>query len=141
MLYIPVSSLAVRRLQKGEIVQPTDFYRSTSCTWLVVPAHGFEAPDPDLSESVTYVRSLAADESKKQEKKWPPIDYGSKVRVTVGDNISKDWTPKALYKRKGPGIYEGTVVGHSDLHGLCHKVKFEDGTISFYDDFEVEEIE
>lgn len=60
--------------------------------------------------------------------------YRAKVGtvVTVVDRLDgRDYTAEARLARR-PGA-SGAIGGHSDGHGLCYKVRHDDGTEAYYD--------
>ncbi|MBN1325878.1 hypothetical protein JW977_02775 [Candidatus Falkowbacteria bacterium] len=77
--------------------------------------------------------------SKKNEKKWSPLDNGTKVRTTRSKTKKKDWTPEAWKSRKWN--VEGSITGYHDSHGLCYEVKHDDGTLGCYDPSELKVLE
>ena len=70
---------------------------------------------------------------------YPPITPETLVRTTQKNpELRNEWTKRAQALRKW-GV-EGTVVGHSDSHGLCYEVFHRDGTTAYYDPSEIQEV-
>lgn len=71
-----------------------------------------------------------------EEKKYPPISIGTKVKTTNPNmELKEEWTEEAWEKRKW-GI-TGTVIEFHDSHGLYYKVLHEDETTAAYDPTEL----
>jgi hypothetical protein len=61
-----------------------------------------------------------------------PSDYALKIKSLTGKSVmtaptirARDFSPEAVAQRR-EGV-RGTVVRHSDAHGLCFLVKYDDG--------------
>lgn len=73
-------------------------------------------------------------------KKYPPISRGTKVRTTQANmSLRREWTDEAWEKRQW-GV-QGTVVSHSDSHGLCYEVRHPDNSTGYYDPSELKVVE
>lgn len=66
------------------------------------------------------------------ENKRSILAVGTPV-MTTGPNeaLRREWTDAAWKKRKWNTT--GTIASYSDSHGLCYKVKHEDGQEAWYD--------
>jgi hypothetical protein len=80
---------------------------------------------------------VSADKSQTDTPQYPPISRGTKVRTTQANmSLRNEWTDEA-WKERQWGV-QGTVVSHSDAHGLCYEVLHPDSTVGFYDPSEIE---
>jgi hypothetical protein len=62
------------------------------------------------------------------------------TRVRTADKLEpRDYTLEGQAERK-PGSY-GTVIRHSDCHGLCFEVRHDDGRSGYYDPDELTELD
>lgn len=59
---------------------------------------------------------------------------GKRVR-TAKQLTSRDYTQEAIARRRPDA--EGTITGHSDAHGLCYRVRHDDGVEAYYDPGEI----
>lgn len=57
--------------------------------------------------------------------------WGTKVRATCRRLGTGDYTDRAIQERAQHDGDVGTVIGHSNSHGLCYEVQFESGTAWF----------
>ncbi|MEN9613891.1 MAG: hypothetical protein RLZZ347_198 [Candidatus Parcubacteria bacterium] len=65
-------------------------------------------------------------------KKYPPVSPGTTVRTTKPNHDKRsEWTDGAWEKRRWK--ITGTVITHSDAHGLCYKVQHKGGHEAWYD--------
>ena len=64
------------------------------------------------------------------------IANGTKIQTVKQAVEAEDWTQEALASRKW-GV-TGTVIAHSDSHGLYYEVRHDDGTIGWYEPQELE---
>jgi hypothetical protein len=62
---------------------------------------------------------------------YPPIKNGVRVKATVLRSGKGDCTTDAIAERTAQDGKTGAVFAHSDSHGLCYGVKFEDGEAWF----------
>ncbi|MFA6018347.1 MAG: hypothetical protein WCT28_02920 [Patescibacteria group bacterium] len=70
---------------------------------------------------------------------YPPIPNGTMVKTTVpNSDMAGGWNELALAERLGRWGKKGTVVEHSDSHGLCYKVMFDDNAVAWFDPQEFE---
>ena len=66
------------------------------------------------------------------------IPLRSKVRTHIDPKfVNDDWNDPG--ERRHDAI--GYVVNYSDSHGLCYKIKYEDGNTGWFDPWEVKVIE
>jgi len=65
------------------------------------------------------------------------LQIGTQV-LTTEDAGADDWAEEAKAKRKW-GV-TGTVVDRSDSHGLCYRVKHEDGSTAWYEPAELKKL-
>ena len=56
---------------------------------------------------------------------------GVRVRATVLRSGKNDYTDVAIVERARHNGQVGTIVRHSDSHGLCYEVRFDEGTAWF----------
>lgn len=67
-----------------------------------------------------------------------PFDLRDKVRTKIDpDQVSDDWDDPGTRRHDALG----TVVKTSDAHGLCYKVKYEDGETGWFDPWELKLVE
>lgn len=69
---------------------------------------------------------------------YPALKVGTKVLTVETNHTSKDWDKKALASRRFGVV--GTIIHESNSHGLCFKVEHEDGSIGYYDPWELDSI-
>jgi hypothetical protein len=62
---------------------------------------------------------------------YPPIKNGTRVKATVRRSGTGDYTAEAIAERAAQNGKTGAVFAHSDSHGLCYGVRFEDGEAWF----------
>lgn len=67
--------------------------------------------------------------------KFLPVGTRVKTLTPAGSN---DWVETLKQSRKWGVV--GTIVDYSDSHGLCYKVKHDNGTESWYNPEELEEV-
>ena len=79
-------------------------------------------------------------DGKKRGCYWPSDDgfpYGTRVSTTE-DHGDESWLPEARLKcRWGE---EGIVVDRSDAHGLCYRVRHNDGSDAWYNPDEIRKV-
>lgn len=68
---------------------------------------------------------------------YPPIKSGTRVRATVRRSGKGDYTDEAIEERERQDGKTGIVGKHSDSHGLCYQVKF-DNAEAWFDPEELE---
>ncbi len=61
---------------------------------------------------------------------WPPDSVGTRVRTAKALGV-RDFNTDILLRRRPDA--PGSIVGHSDSHGLCYEVRHDDGTRAYYD--------
>jgi|688.fasta_scaffold262705_3 hypothetical protein len=71
---------------------------------------------------------------------YPPIKPGTAV-VTLSPDLSEqnEWTEAGWLARRW-GV-EGTVLAHSDSHGLCYHVQHADGSDAWYNPSEIQVVQ
>lgn len=62
---------------------------------------------------------------------YPAIQNGTRVKATVRRLGKGDYTDAAIAERAAQDGKTGAVFAHSDSHGLCYGVRFEDGEAWF----------
>jgi len=62
---------------------------------------------------------------------YPPITNGTRVKATVRRSGKGDYNEEAIEERTLHNSKIGIVYKHSDSHGLCYGVQFDDGTAWF----------
>jgi hypothetical protein len=68
-------------------------------------------------------------------KVWPPIMPETEVVTSKANPEVDDWTEETLAQRRWGVV--GKVITHSDAHGLCYKVRHQDGSVAWYDSAEL----
>jgi len=62
---------------------------------------------------------------------YPPITNGTRVKATVRRSGKAVYSSAAIEQRSRHDGKMGLVYKHSDSHGLCYGVQFDDGTAWF----------
>lgn len=104
--------------------------KKARATAIAKALHEVFSLDIEIEVTAGYLASTA-------KAPYPPLSPGRKVKTTRPNMaLRKEWTDEGWRERKWN--VQGTVVSHSDSHGLCYKVRHEDGTGGYYDPSELE---
>jgi len=116
----------------------------------ISPAAHIEPQDTLVHGIRTFLRLSSSDDQKREIKplvlewlrsdNYPQLDLRDKVLTHIDPNfVSNDWIEDERFERRHNA--EGVVVKVSDAHGLCYKVKYDDGTTGWFDPWELRIVE
>lgn len=63
------------------------------------------------------------------------LKEGYHVATIKSDRVSSDWSQEALASRKF-GVF-GTIINEHNSHGVCYGVRHSDGTVGYYEPWEL----